>query len=206
MLIFIGRLINKTLQLLLVTLPLQLVGAVILLPLCIFYDVGRLPRMFRYFDSADPYIGRDITVITQINDGRFWQQYSPLQIWWGKYCWLAWRNPINYFEYTVSGVKVPQEGIVTVLDQPDIQADKQFGEIGTSKGNRGGLFRAEADIGNTRIYEYYIVHPYTLPYLGIKCFRFRLGFKIDHPASNKPGSHIQAVFTINPFASYEGKL
>jgi hypothetical protein len=90
---FLFRFISCLFIWLLVCIPLQLVGSVLLLILCCFFNIGKLPRLFRWFDSADPFVGRDTSVIDKVStDG-----------WYARYTWLAWRNPLNYFGYKVLG-------------------------------------------------------------------------------------------------------
>lgn len=193
MTLFIVRFITNLLQFILIDLPLQLIGIIILYPICYIQrnqEIPKLPKYLKYFDCADLYVGRDIsTYVAVCASGPF-----------NRYCWIAFRNPINYYEYK-KGFVVQSSRMLVLKDWPDRISGIT---IGTHKGNKGGLFRAEAEIDAELRYEYYLVVPYKLPFLGPKCFRFRMGYKMDHPKSNKPGDAVQSVFTINPFASFEG--
>jgi len=193
---FIIRFLKLLSSFIFIEIPLQLAGAILLLPLCAIYDIGKLPRIFRYFDSADPFVGRDTSVIDSV---------SQLG-WWAKYSWLAWRNPINYFEYTVLGFQFSAHFFAILTDSPPETSHDgiRIAEVGTSTGSVPGFFQAEIQLDKDIYYEYYWVYKYQLSVLKGKCFRFRIGHKIGHPRQNRQGSWCQHVLTINPFATYYG--
>lgn len=156
---------------------LQLPGTLILLIVCAFYDIGKLPKYLRWYDSADPFIGRDISVITRINTEGYWS----------KYCWLAWRNPVNYFGYVVQGYLFKGVEKYTI---------KENLNVGDSTEDVPGLKIIELDTG---IYEYAYIHKWSQT----TCLRLRFGWKIGD-LSNKPGFYIQRCFVIQPYKSYSG--
>jgi hypothetical protein len=188
---FIIRFLGMLSSFICVEIPLQLLGAVILLVYLPFSKSEQLPYVLRWFDCADFYVGRNTDTYRSV----------VAQGWYARYCWLAWRNPINYFEYSVLGAKVIHKPLVTVQNRSGKP------EIGTSKGDISGLYHCECDYGQGTIYEYYYIYGYKVPFTNIqKCVRFRMGYKIDYPESNKIGSIIQHCLVFNPFASYEGVL
>jgi hypothetical protein len=177
LLVFIQRLILNLVSFFLIQLPLQLVGIVVLAVACTRYEIGNLPYYLRWFDSADPYIGRDITVITRINKEGYWS----------KYCWLSLRNPINYFGYKYLGY------VFTVHEKYKVRGSL---DVGDSTNDIPGLKIIELASG---IYEYL----YVARIGSSACFYFRMGHKIGD-LRNKPGSWCQQVFTIS-YRSYSGK-
>src|SRR3982750_1965184 len=91
---FICRLIKGLITLSLVILPLELVGILILYPVCRLRGPKPLPVFLNWFDNADHYFGRDTSVYFAGRDS------GPYEM----YYWLAIRNPLNYFGYSVLGV------------------------------------------------------------------------------------------------------
>lgn len=176
MILFIYRFII-CLALFLLQLPLQLLGSILLLPLCYFYNIGYLPLISRWLDSADPFIGRDISTITSVNT----------QGYWSKYIWLAWRNPLNYFNYKVTGFQFPINTNYEVIGNLS---------VGDSTNDIPGYKCIQLDTG---YYEYLYVKQITTN----SCVYFRMGWKIGD-LSNKPLSYCQSVFTIS-YRSYSGK-
>jgi hypothetical protein len=139
---------------------------------------GKLPTCLRWFDNADLYTGRDISVYKQVQEtGLIYQYY-----------WLALRNPLNYFGYFVLGYAVTQ-------DLFDFNSNNNF-EVGDSQGKHAGFLYTELE----SIYEYY----YIFKYSSTHCFRFRMGHKIGRPDSNYKGSRIQYVFAVQPWKSFSG--
>ena len=176
---------------LLVSLPLMLIGAIVLIPfIALGYKIGSLPIVVRWFDSVDPYVGRDTTVITRVNNGQFWDQYSPLQLKLNRYMWLAFRNPINYFTYKYLGF---------VWGRPEIVV-KGDSQVGDSAGKHEGLCYTEVRQDNKTYYEYYYIKKIT----NSSCIRFRFGYKIGDITKNKPGDIQQEVLVFQIFKSYTG--
>ncbi len=168
--------------LLLVCLPLEIIGWCVLIPAVYFAKGYKLPRLLRWFDNADQYIGRDTsTYIGVVDSGKL-----------NQYLWLAFRNPINYFGYRVLGV-CPQTAIEAIYET---QNTTTVGDTSSE-----GFYHCEAVIDGIRRSEYYLVKAYP----GKKtCFRFRMGHKIQRLNSNPIGSYIQYVFCIQPYKSYTG--
>ena len=174
--LFLYRLCTNILSFLLIQLPLQLIGALVLLPVCYFYDIGEFPRVFRWFDSADPYIGRDVSVINHV---------SSLG-WTSKYVWTAFRNPTNYFCYRYLGFDFTGKEGYNITGSLD---------VGDSTGKHEGLKIIELTTG---YYEYL----YVKKIKDNSCIYLRMGWKISN-MNNKPGSYCQQVFTIS-YRSYSG--
>lgn len=188
MLKFCLRLIINLCKLLLLCIPLQIIGLVIL-PIGIKIAQNRenkqkdtdrdykLSKYIRFFDNADLYIDRDkSTYISIANEG-----------FWSRYYWLAIRNPLNYFGYLYLGHQVQSH-----LD------DKTNGNfaVGDTKDKCPGLLYNELD----NIYEYYYIKKWSEN----KCLRFRMGWKISQPILNPQGSYIQWVMVIQPYKDYAG--
>lgn len=202
--VFLARLTKHLLIFLLTTLPLQLQGVILLLPVMLVKDIGKLPRCLRWFDSADPFVGRDTSVIKSINNGT--STYYPhvrlpsnsflrtLVLAWDKYRWLAWRNPINYFQYSVLGFRAYIMGeeahIIKYLDPKDVGKS-----IGDHAVDAPGYMYIEQRINNSLYYEYYAIIPIKYPFLKKRVLRFRLGYKLSN---TNPGDWVQEVLTVNP--------
>jgi len=188
---FIYRLVKEILSFLCIQLPLQLLGAVILLPVCYFYKIGKLPRVLRWFDSADPFVGRDTSVIDRLNDYPETSPYFRYSAYWTRYNWLAWRNPLNYFGYKYLGYYFTGQEKYKITGNPD---------VGDSRGSSPGLKIIEVKVdGIVKAYEYYYIHKWS----DTTCFRFRLGVKIGD-WNNPKGTFAQGVFVISPYKSYSG--
>lgn len=185
----IMRLIKFSLIFLLLLLPLQLVGAILLLFVCPFVpnDKLRLPSLFKWWDIVDDYIGRDTSVIKKI--------YA--QGWWARYCYIAWRNPNNYFGYIYMGLHWTGDEVYTLYDPS---------EDDVGDGTRAGFRHIEVVRRNALIddkyFEYYWIYQY--PFAKHVCFRFRLGWKIKD-TDNPIGSVSQWVYVISPWHNYSGK-
>lgn len=173
-------------QFLIIELPLQLVGAVVLLvylPIHFgylhnddtIYDLP-LPRYLRWFDCVDFYVGRNTDTIWQISQQGILAYYN----------WLAWRNPINYFGYKVLGFQFP--------DYIHYNMSLSSAYVGDSTGKREGWRYTEIQTGH---YEYLLVKKVTSK----SCIYLRFGWKIGE--YNKPRSWCQQVFTIS-YRSYSG--
>lgn len=178
---FLLRLLKHITVFLLVCVPLQLLGIILILPVVYFSKDYQLPYLFRWFDCADFYVNRDTsTYIALVDSGSKWNRYT----------WLAFRNPINYFDYQYLGYKwTGQEVYTTYSSIEDTIGDGSF----------GGIRHIEVDSG---IYEYYYIKPYRILNLSL-CIRFRIGWKIKN-MDNPTGKYSQWCLTFNPFQPYTG--
>jgi hypothetical protein len=184
--LFIYRLILNILSFICIQLPLQAVGCVVLLFLCPFCRIGGLPRAFRWFDSADPFVGRDTSVIDVINAQPERSPYFWRNGFLTRYNWLAFRNPINYFAYKHLGFQFQGNEFYQIQGSLN---------VGDSTGRQEGLKIIELSNGK---YEYLYVKR-----IGEKaCFYFRIGYKIVD-TTNQAGEYCQQVFTIS-YRSYSG--
>lgn len=178
---FCIRFLKHLLIFLCVSLPLTLIGIIVLAPVTSLYNIGKLPLIFRWFDSADPFVGRDISVIHAINQEGYWR----------KYCWLAFRNPINYFSYKY---------LSFVWNRPKLLKYIGDDKVGDSTGDHPGLKYIEIEQDNRKYYEYYYIYKFNIN----KCLRFRLGYKIGNPIQNENGDIQQEVLVFQPYKSYNG--
>ena len=163
----------------------MIIGAIVLLCVCPFMAKDRLqlPWLFRWFDIVDSYIGRDTSVIKSI--------YAAG--WWSRYCYCAWRNPINYFDYQYLGLHWNGAEVYTRYNP----AEDNIGD-----GSRAGLRNIEVLQANHNYYEYYWIYRY--PMMPSVCFRFRLGWKITNK-QNPAGTVSQWVYVVSPFHGFTGK-
>jgi len=179
---FLYRLVIN-LAILAVLLPLEVIGWVVLLPVC--YKQGLttvvLPRWLRWYDNADIFVGRNTDTYKAVCKTG----------WFNRYTWLAFRNPLNYLGYVHLGVKVttPIKGVIL-----------EVGDEGIGDGSRPGFHQVEILVDNKVVYEYYYIHRWSKT----KCLRFRMGHKIGKVSSNKVGSWIQWVMVLQPYKSYWG--
>lgn len=174
----IPRIIESIVKLLIINIPLQLIGAVLLvgyIPIhvkLIQYKWRKsimLPYLLRWFDNADQYIGRDIsTYLTVFSSG-----------WWNIYCWLAWRNPLNYFGYVIAGFQ-SHEFIESI-------------DIANTTNTNAGYYQLESQ----GYYEYCWI----IKYSPTKCGRYRFGWKLNN---TKPGDWVQEVCAIQPWIDFNG--
>lgn len=188
--LFSFRLLKHLSLLLFISLPLQLVGAILILPVLLpilkYLGHSQFPACFRWFDSADQYCGRDTSTYDAIRDSGIWNWY----------CWVGWRNPLNYFGYKVLGYNVESISLITAY----CDANFRLGEIGDTK--HVGFIYSEFLINGSTLYEYYWVKAYN--FRGTeKCIRFRMGYKLDVPVI---GEWCQEVFVIQPFHAFTGVL
>jgi len=187
---FLLRLIINIAKFLCISIPLQLIGAVALAAYIPFSNpAGKdkcLPSALRWFDCADFYFNRDTsTYLRVIAAGK-----------WARYCWLAWRNPINYFNYKYMGFYMDSKAKVTYE-----YSSSPNEEIGDGTGDVPGLFVREISCTDGQYYEYYYIYQWPNMHT---CFRFRLGWKIGQ---RKPlvSGYVQDVFVVSPYHSYDGK-
>lgn len=209
---FIYRLIKTLAIFLCISLPLQLVGIILLLPYIPYHynyvsknqpKSWKLPYLLRWFDSADLYeeFGRNpVTYLTKV---------LPLG-WFKMYTWLTFRNPINYFSYAMLAV-CPKETVKTlslvIIAQAPLQGPygQKTPNIGDSGNDIAGYQYVEYEIDGGVYYEYYWVWQYQSKLLIGKCFRLRVGFKLGLPHEVRVGQWVQDVFNVQPFATYSGK-
>ncbi len=184
---FLLRLLKHLAILLLLSLPLQLVG-IFLVPIGILFSRGslKLPAAFKWFDSADAWVGRNTETFQGIVDQGSWARYK----------WLAFRNPCNYFGYAVLGF---------VANNP-MEILKYTGEevhgVGDSSGDGAGYRTVEIQdiVTGKTYYEYYYIRR-----LGqAHCFRFRMGYKIGNPKELGNGTAVEQVLVLQPYKSYTG--
>ncbi len=169
--------------LLCVCLPLEILGWIVLIPGVALTRGLKLNPSLKWFDSADSYVGRDVSVYQAVVESGKANQYF----------WLAFRNPINYFGYVVLGVcpKTSVQPLGETISSPPV------GD--TSK---AGYYHAEALIDGKKVYEYYVIYRYAL--FPNKCFRFRFGHKIGQLSELQLGCWVQFVCCIQPFKDYTG--
>lgn len=175
-----GRLFTHLFVFFVVTVPLMIAGAIILafvVPLTWSFDKYRLPKLFRWFDSADPYVGRDTSTFDRVCEKGVW----------AKYTWLAWRNPINYFEYRWLGLQWLGSEFY-LRHNPD--------EDNIGDGTKSGMRYIEVSQNDKRYFEYYLIYQY--PFAPQYCLRFRLGWKIKD-LNNSLNSISQWCLVFNPF-------
>lgn len=186
--IFTCRLLAHMSVFISIMLPLQLAGGVILLFVCPLIGTNPLPTWLKWFDNADQYVGRDSSTYMAVRASG----------WWNNYCWLAWRNPLNYFGYTMMGIQgTSQDQVLT--DVPPMPAN-----IGDT--SQSGIYHAEVLIDGIVYYEYYMIFKYTL-FGTPRCIRIRIGWKLEHPCQTFPTSVpviCEWVFVISPLHSYTG--
>lgn len=200
MLKFALRLLKHVVKFLVIEVPLQLIGAIVLLvylPIHLKLVTNdpsksiRLPYILRIYDNADMYVGRDYSTYRKVFGSGYWNLY----------CWLAWRNPLNYYSYVWDGVTPEKEAKLTYTEIVFFKnrTDNKRNEIGDNDCPGRELIEWRLD-GKT-YYEYYAIYPYTI--FGYKkCLRFRLGYKLGfNMAVGKP---TQSVFVISPFHTYLG--
>ena len=191
-LIFALRLFKNSLIFFALSLPLMLVGIIVLIPLvALGYEIGKLPVLFRWFDSADPFVGRNTEVIESVNT----QGRKAI------YNWLALRNPINYFNYKYLGFVWNNPEVKTYTSYAEsFDITKPFPDIGDSTGDAPGFKYIEVKQDGKTYYEYYYIKKYNEK----QCLRFRMGWKIGNPYQNNNGEIQQDVLVFQPLKSYSG--
>lgn len=177
--IFLYRLL-KHLVIFIVTLPITIFGCIALgcvLPITKTY----VPLWLRWFDCADPYVGRNTETIQRVvSEG--WKSY-----WY----FIGVRNPLNYFSYKYLGVDTT--GCTVVSNDPEVGDNKAPGLQYTELLDKDHSVKA---------YEYYYIWVYIVPLTTIKkCIRLRLGYKLNGLGA---GTIAQEVLVVSPFHSYTG--
>ena len=189
---FLIRLIKHLLIFLVLSIPLQLFGAMILLavlPMQRSKGLINLPYFLRWFDNADIYLGRNTETYEKITKGSFLQHYL----------WLAWRNPTNYFNYAILGfyLKSPvvTEYLCKIMNNNTVIENSS---IGDSTGDTSGIYYEEILVGTNTYYEYYAVFKWTSAH----CMRFRMGYKLGQALSE---GWTEEVLVVSPWHSYSGQ-
>ena len=146
----IYRFIKHIIVWILVELPLTLIGIPVLAIALLFIprEATELPRYLKWFDSWD--VGLQ-------GNGRYYDELKDKTGWWGRFNWLALRNPINYFNYKVMGCK-PDSGYMWYIKTGDLSS------------------YTEVSSGNKIYYEYFYEKPYTV-FNSQRIFHFKLGWK-----------------------------
>ena len=112
---------KHVLTLLLLKIPLQLIGLIVLLPTTYFYKMGSLPKYLRWFDDA-----RGIKIREGVNCRYYFglghcSLYKEANTTWlGRYNWLALRNAVNYFQTYILGKDQDDESAWQVFKYIDI--------------------------------------------------------------------------------------
>ncbi len=175
------RLITRLIIFLVICVPVMLLGMIVLLPYLPFSNSKQLPYLLRWFDCADFYVGRDTGTYEGV----------VALGWWARYTWLAFRNPMNYFDYQYLGLHIstPIE-YIRYNPEEDLIDNK----------NKEGLRYVEIVNGDGKTYyEYFYIKKLS----ATKCFRFRMGWKIKDK-DQYDGKVIQWCFVISPYYSYTG--
>jgi hypothetical protein len=197
---FVYRFVLHLLILLLVSLPLQLLGIIVLAIVCPIIGDKPLPKILRWFDNADQYIGRDTSTYLAVRASG----------WFNNYCWLALRNPCNYFGYVVLGtliknsIPIIYENSTTFFNNTNPSSLDSVGDVSYSGSQ---ITDIELLPYNEQIYEYYYVYRYK--YISSLfntplCLRVRIGYKIGDPNKLTIGEYIQQVFVVSPLHSFTG--
>lgn len=183
---FLLRFIKFLSVFLLICVPVMILGAILLL---IFLPISHnrypitLPFLLRWFDCADFYVGRDTSTYRKVVSLG----------WFSRYTWLAFRNPMNYFDYQYLGLKI-KKPIQYLLYNPE--------ESKVDNNKKEGLRHIELLNGdNKQYFEYFYIKK--IPFWPTKCIRFRMGWKIkdnDH----KEYDILQFCLVFNPFHPYTG--
>jgi len=203
------RYLKHVLTLLFISLPLQIVG-IFLLPFVLPFvpkDTEVLPRWLRWFDNNHSHLNlrENPTIIDGLAGWPEYRRvrgiypqapYNFFKLLWGRYVWLAWRNPTNYFAYAVLGFTWPERVYIV----------SQSGDLGIGDFTRPGSYKTVIrDLDRNEYWEYYLIYKYK--HIPGRCFRLRMGYKIGDPRDghNYVGRQIQWVFAPSPLHSYKGE-
>lgn len=115
--------------------------------------------------------------------------------------WLAFRNPLNAFKYTIMGYKVQYDEQYSVYHRQSANGL----EVTDWANGESGSFYCEL---NTGVWEYYLVYQY--PFKKDKCLRVRMGHKVGQffEESLQDGtvrSTLSWACTLQPWKTYRGK-
>ena len=188
------KLILKSLGLFIVTGILQLSGIVILPFVLLFVPKSKevLPDAFAWFDNHEIRLKQG-----SMDDGLAGPAYyrddmvKKYGLYLTRYIWLAFRNPVNYFQYSVLGFLVDR---TTKFD-----VTKYGPQVGNQEGDKAGLsvLVATDSDGESTADIYYVVK-----LTKARCLRIRIGHKLKDPSETKPYI-AQYVCTFN-LAEYLG--
>lgn len=169
---------------LVIFLPLQFLGAVILAVYLPFSKSNQLPTILRWFDNADQYVERDnSTYLSVINAGLF-----------DRYVWLAWRNSLNYFSYKILGFVIKSPTLILQEGNPN---------VGDSTGRQHGAYKIIISNQGHQYYQYYLVLKYTLFNYPL-CLRIMIGHEIGPWDQIVEDQYVVWVCSIVPIRSYSG--
>lgn len=188
-----SRYLKHLFILLAVKLPLQIIGLPILAVTLLFVPKHKetLPRFLRWFDN------HELHLRPNGDDGlsgppKERARYKDPTAWWPRFRWLALRNPVNYFQYSVLGFTV----------QMPCEATTESPNVGTHRWNDRGVKRNWLRNRDGKEYwEYYAV----IPLYKNWHFRARIGWKIDDKAELYDGLPVQWVFAITPLKRLDDK-
>ena len=190
-----------------IKIPMQLLGMIVLAPLLLFIprDKEYLPKYFKWFDNADYYRKPKGSQIDGLSgDPGYRNQFKDPTGWWARYCWLALRNPINYFQYYKLGVAYELGNISDIS-----YSGNRFTSDWIRKGgsNNSGLFVAEVRIRNRTYWELYWVFNWS----DDRCLRLRLGWKINQVPEKSiydqvvENRHFQFTFNLHPYKEIQDR-
>lgn len=179
----------------------QVVGMVVLFIVLPFIPPGasKLPSFLRWFDNADgDGLDGDGAHQVRLEETMFGTTFLK------RYWWLAVRNPINYFQHHILGVKglkmLDTQKTLKPLDAPAVPSWIQVGDYSCGGVVKSAMIVRNKIIGHFVADEYYIVQPYKL--FGKKlCLRIRIGHKLtgNYKSNMKPWT-----FNFHPFKTYRG--
>lgn len=179
---------------LLITLPLELVGLLVLSVVLLFTSekAVQLPsvfghKLFKWWDNHESYfMMQNHPDLDGLSGPTYYRDREGLNLrdYWPRYLarlrWLGIRNPLNYFQYRVIGAIMDTSHVFVTQTPPFEDINRVGGKI-------------EAKTLNGRYYEYYYVIPYK--FWNGRAMRVRWGWKIS--SSWRPLQ--QFVFVLNPF-------
>lgn len=232
----IFRIIRQFIVLLLVKLPVQLIGIPIVAIALLFHLKDRryvysnlinqrLPRIFQWFDNGDEIdrkygLNGDLGFKTKflyktdhalsmaemaVKDSEE-KEISRFKIYLMRLTWLALRNPANYFQHNVLGVKTSDLKQVIRFDNfifSEGRKDDDL-EVGDYPSHYQGIRNQEVELKDgSKAWEYYIVKNYSF-WKG-RAFRARIGYKLGHYPMIHYRPTVQWVCNVNPFSTSDGK-
>jgi len=190
------KILKHTLVYLLIVLPLELLGMIILPIVLIFIskDAVHLPFLFRWWDNHEYYL-RNNGSLDDL-DGLSGPKYhriregiegaTGLKLLWARYKWLALRNALNYFQYKYLGLTWDDD--YTIISK--------HGENDVDDVNPG-TYKVVVKIKGKEYWEHY---SYTdVPFTN-RTIRIRMGWKIGTVSSKRHGQPIQWTFI--PFSCH----
>lgn len=201
------RVLIHTAKFLLIKIPMQLLGMVVLAPVLVFVpkNAQHLPKAFKWLDNADYYrkvVGEQTDGLS--GDPGIRARWKNPDGWLARYYWLAIRNPINYFQYYKLGVSYRLQDI----DKITYSGNRYTSDwIRDRDVPNNGLFLCEVVLGGRTYWEIYLV----INHLSDRCLRLRLGWKINQAPEYEivdqlvRNEHLQFSFNIHPFKEIEDR-